>query len=332
MANHFKKNNFKISWLGTNEGMENDLVDKKEIQFTQINMLSFRGKGIRRWLKLPCVLTYATYQAIKVIKKWNPSVILVMGGYISVPVAIGAKILGVHLIIHEQNALVGLSNKVMNTISNISFSGLKSNIKSMHEIGNPIREELYKINNPSKRLSGRKGPLRILVLGGSLGAQQFNNNLPKIFSAVSEMKAITIIHQSGDKHYDQLVKNYAPFNLKVEIKKFIHDMKNKYEWADLIIARSGALTVSEICEVGIASILLPYPYAVDNHQLFNARIIKNKRGGFIVSEENMKMELKSILSNITRDKCLIMATNVKNKKRQNAAKDIFNYCIKNICP
>jgi len=312
--------------------MENSLLNKKEIRFNQINMQGFRGKGIKRWLKLPFVLTYATYQAIKAIKKCNPSVVLVMGGYISVPVAIGAKILGVHLIIHEQNALVGLSNKVMNIISNISFSGLKTDIKSMHEIGNPIREELYKINNPSKRLSGRKGPLRILVLGGSLGAQQLNNHLPKIFDAVSQKKAITIIHQSGDKHHDELVKNYACFNLKVEIKRFIHDMDKKYEWADLVIARSGALTVSEICEVGIASILLPYPYAVDNHQLFNAKIIKNKRGGFIIFQENMMMELKSILNNITRQECLIMALSVKNKKRQNAAKDIFNYCIKNIRP
>ena len=234
--------------------------------------------------------------------------------------------------IHEQNALVGLSNRVMNKISNVSFSGLKSNIKSMREIGNPIREELYKINNPAKRLSRRKGPLRILVLGGSLGAQQFNEHLPKIFEAVSEKKAITIIHQSGDKNYVELVRNYTHFNLKVEVKKFIHDMDKKYEWADLIIARSGALTVSEICEVGIASILLPYPYAVDNHQLFNAQIIKNKNGGFIIHQENMMMELKSILNNITREECLIMATNVKNKKRQNAAKDIFNYCIKSIGP
>ena len=316
--------------MGTQEGMENYLLNKKEIQFTPITMQGFRGKGIKEWLKLPFVLAYATYQTIKVIKNCNPSVILVMGGYISVPVALGAKILGIHLIIHEQNALVGLSNRVINKISNISFSGLKSNITSMHEIGNPIREELYKINNPAKRLSGRKGPLRILVLGGSLGAKQFNDYLPKIFDAVSQKKAITIIHQSGDRHHDELVKNYAPFNLKVKIKKFIHDMNKKYEWADLIIARSGALTVSEICEVGIASILLPYPYAVDNHQMFNAKIIKNKGGGFIVLQENMIMELKSILNNITREECLIMATNVKNKKRQNAAKKIFNYCIKSV--
>jgi|TARA_B110000971_G_scaffold211247_1_gene239371 UDP-N-acetylglucosamine--N-acetylmuramyl-(pentapeptide) pyrophosphoryl-undecaprenol N-acetylglucosamine transferase len=328
VANYFKKNNFKISWLGTPEGMENYLLNKKEIQFNQINIHGFRGRGLRSWLKLPFVLIYATYQAIKIIKKWNPTVILVMGGYISVPVAISAKILGVHLIIHEQNALVGLSNRVMNKISNVSFSGLKSNIKSMREIGNPIREELYKINNPAKRLLRRKGPLRILVLGGSLGAKQFNEYLPKIFETVNENKAITIIHQSGDKNYDELVKNYKHINLKVEVKKFIHDMDKKYEWADLIIARSGALTVSEICEVGIASILLPYPYAVDNHQLFNAKIIKNKNGGFIIHQENMIVELKSILNDITREECLIMATNVKNKKRQNAAKEIFNYCKK----
>ena len=224
--------------------MENHLVNKNEIQFAQITMQGFRGKGIGRWLKLPFIVTFATVQAMKVIKKWKPSVVLVMGGYISVPVAIAARILGVHLIIHEQNALVGLSNKVINKISNISFAGLKSNIKSMKLIGNPIREEIYKISSPSKRFSGRKGPLRILVLGGSLGAQQFNNYLPKIFNDISEKKAITIIHQSGDKHHDELIKNYAHYNLKVEIKKFIYDMDKKYEWADLIIARSGALTVS----------------------------------------------------------------------------------------
>jgi len=308
--------------------MENYLVNKNEIQFAQITMQGFRGKGIRRWLKLPFIVTFATFQAMKVIKKWKPAVILVMGGYISVPVAIAAKILGIHLIIHEQNAVVGLSNKVINKISNISFSGLKSNIKSMQLIGNPIREEIYKISNPSKRFSGRKGPLRILVLGGSLGAQQFNDYLPRIFNDISEKKAISIIHQSGDKHHDELVKNYEHFSLNVEIKKFIHDMDKKYEWADLIIARSGALTVSEICEAGIASILLPYPYAVDNHQLFNAKIIKNKKGGFIILQKNMMVELKSMLTNITRKECLVMAKNVKNKKRQKAAIDIFNYCIK----
>ena len=253
-----------------------------------------------------------------------------MGGYISIPVAIGAKILGIHLIIHEQNALVGLSNKVINKISNISFAGLKTNIKSMQLIGNPIREEIYKISNPSERFSGRKGSLRILVLGGSLGAQQFNDYLPEILNDVGEKKAITIIHQSGDKHYSEVVKKYSRFNLKVEIKKFIHDMEKKYEWADLIIARSGALTVSEICEVGIASILLPYPYAVDNHQFFNAKIIHNRKGGYIIPQENMMVKLESILKNITREKCLIMARNVKNKKRQNAAKDIFDYCIKEL--
>ena len=308
--------------------MENYLVNKNEIQFAQITMQGFRGNGIRRWLKLPFIVTFATFQAMKLIKKWKPAVILVMGGYISVPVAIAARILGIHLIIHEQNAVVGLSNKVINKISNISFSGLKSNIKSMQLIGNPIREEIYKISNPSKRFSGRKGPLRILVLGGSLGAQQFNDYLPRIFNDISEKKAISIIHQSGDKHHDELVKNYEHFSLKVEIKKFIHDMDKKYEWAELIIARSGALTVSEICEAGIASILLPYPYAVDNHQLFNAKIIKNKKGGFIILQKNMMVELKSMLTNITRKECLIMAKNVKNKKRQKAAIDIFNYCIK----
>ena len=180
--------------------------------------------------------------------------------------------------------------------------------------------------NPASRIKAANGV--VFQTSAHTVAIQVTLGLPRIFNDISEKKAISIIHQSGDKHHDELVKNYEHFSLKVEIKKFIHDMDKKYEWADLIIARSGALTVSEICEAGIASILLPYPYAVDNHQLFNAKIIKNKKGGFIILQKNMMVELKSMLTNITRKECLIMAKNVKNKKRQNAAIDIFNYCIK----
>jgi len=328
VADYFKSKNFKISWLGTPKGMENHLVDKKSIEFIAIKMEGIRGKGLIRWFKLPFLLSFATFQAIAAIRRLKPSVILLMGGYISAPVAIAAKFLGIHLIIHEQNALVGMSNRVMSKIANICFSGFKTNLKNMQEIGNPIREEIYSIKNPSKRFEKRKGALRILVLGGSLGAQQFNIHLPKIFELVNKTKKIIIIHQSGEKHYDELIKNYASRKLKVEIKEFIHDMNNKYEWADLIIARSGALTVSEICEAGIASILVPYPYAVDNHQLFNAKIIELRRGGYIVEQENMATKLVPILLKITRKECMRKAVNAKSKKRQNPAEQIYNYCMK----
>ena len=251
-----------------------------------------------------------------------------MGGYISVPVAIAAKIMRIHLIIHEQNALVGLSNRVISMIANVSFSGFKTNVKNMKVIGNPIREEIYKTKEPLGRFYARKGSLRILVLGGSLGAQQLNNYLPKIFEIVNKTKRITVIHQSGSKHYNDLINNYKKLNVEVDIIDFIHDMDKKYEWADLIIARSGALTVTEICEVGIASILIPYPYAVDNHQLFNAKIIEEKKGGYIIKQESMENDLMSLLIKITRKECLNMATNIRSKKRQNASQEILKHCMK----
>jgi UDP-N-acetylglucosamine--N-acetylmuramyl-(pentapeptide) pyrophosphoryl-undecaprenol N-acetylglucosamine transferase len=167
-----------------------------------------------------------------------------------------------------------------------------------------------------------------LVLGGSLGAQQLNNYLPKIFEIVNKTKRITVIHQSGSKHYNDLINNYKKLNVEVDIIDFIHDMDKKYEWADLIIARSGALTVTEICEVGIASILIPYPYAVDNHQLFNAKIIEEKKGGYIIKQESMENDLMSLLIKITRKECLNMATNIRSKKRQNASQEILKHCMK----
>ena len=328
LAEYFQKNEFKVSWLGTPDGMENHLVDKNKIQFSPIWMQGVRGKGVLRWLKLPLLLTYATIQAFIAIRKLNPSIVLVMGGYISVPVAIAAKIMRIHLIIHEQNALVGLSNRVISMIANVSFSGFKTNVKNMKVIGNPIREEIYKTKEPLGRFYARKGSLRILVLGGSLGAQQLNNYLPKIFEIVNKTKRITVIHQSGSKHYNDLINNYKKLNVEVDIIDIIHDMDKKYEWADLIIARSGALTVTEICEVGIASILIPYPYAVDNHQLFNAKIIEEKKGGYIIKQESMENDLMSLLIKITRKECLNMATNIRSKKRQNASQEILKHCMK----
>jgi UDP-N-acetylglucosamine--N-acetylmuramyl-(pentapeptide) pyrophosphoryl-undecaprenol N-acetylglucosamine transferase len=258
-----------------------------------------------------------------------------MGGYIGIPMAIASKILGIHLIIHEQNAVPGLSNKVISIFANKIFCGFKNSLKKAKVIGNPIRKKILNISNPQQRFKNKKGPLNILILGGSLGASTFNSLLPPILNKFNS-EQVSIIHQSGEKHYEELMRTYKslaigeveknpPWLLSTE--KFIYDIEEKYEWADIVIGRSGALTVSEFMEAGIASILIPYPYAVDNHQYHNAKILEDKKSAIIINENEINNKLLQILKKINRKECFLMALRAKkNKLNSNVANKIYLYC------
>ncbi len=327
IAEYFYKNKYQVSWIGTAEGMENQLVDKELINFYTIPMRGVRGKGIFGWINLPLRLMIAIYKSLSILRNENPSSLVLMGGYICFPIAIAAKLMRIKTVIHEQNAVAGLSNKLLSTIVSKTFLGFKNNIKTGTVIGNPVRENLYKIPGVIDRFKDRTGALRILVIGGSLGARVFNEVLPEIFSLVNNNKAIDIIHQSGALNYEKLSKNYEKYNLKVKAKKYIEDMGAHLSWADIVIARSGALTVSEFLELGVASILIPYPHAVDNHQLLNANVLKNKSAAKIILEKNVKQELANVILAIDRRECIRMANNAKTKAKQQACKRIYEYLI-----
>ncbi|MDC0126925.1 undecaprenyldiphospho-muramoylpentapeptide beta-N-acetylglucosaminyltransferase [Methylophilaceae bacterium] len=335
ISEYFLEQSIPVSWVGTPKGMENSLVDKYKIPFYSISISGIRGKGLLPWINLPFMLFKSILQSIKALRTEKPNFVIIMGGYIGIPMAIASKILGIHLIIHEQNAVPGLSNKVISIFANKIFCGFKNSLKKAKVIGNPIRKKILNISNPQQRFKNKKGPLNILILGGSLGASTFNSLLPPILNKFNS-EQVSIIHQSGEKHYEELMRTYKslaigeveknpPWLLSTE--KFIYDIEEKYEWADIVIGRSGALTVSEFMEAGIASILIPYPYAVDNHQYHNAKILEDKKSAIIINENEINNKLLQILKKINRKECFLMALRAKkNKLNSNVANKIYLYC------
>ena len=334
IAEYFLEQSILVSWVGTPKGMENGLVDKYKIPFYSISFSGIRGKGLLPWIKLPFMLFISIIQSIKVLRIEKPNFVIIMGGYVGIPMAIASKLLRIHLIIHEQNAIPGLANKVISKVANQIFCGFENSLKGK-VIGNPIRKSISNIRNPQQRFQNKIGPLKILILGGSLGASAFNKLLPPILHKLSLQNQIEVIHQSGEKHYEELVRTYLnlangvvkgpPWLLGKE--KFIYDIEEKYEWADIVIARSGALTISEFIEAGIASILIPFPYAVDNHQYHNGKILEDKKAAYIINENEIENKLLQILLKINRKECFLMALRAqKNKLSSNVAHKIYSYC------
>ena len=336
IADYFINQTNHVSWLGTPKGMENKLVDKDKIPFFSISFSGVRGNGFMQWLQLPFMLIISIIQSIKVLSTERPNFVIIMGGYIGIPVAIASKLLGIHIIIHEQNAIPGLANKVISKIANQIYCGFENSLKKSIVVGNPIRKKIADIQNPRQRFKNKVGPLKILILGGSLGANAFNRLLPEILNELSFQNKIEVIHQSGEKHYEELVRTYKNLEFGISSKKplwlistekFIHDIEEKYGWADIVIARSGALTVSEFIEAGVASILIPFPYAVDNHQYYNGKILQNKKAAYIINENEISNKLLQVLLKINRKECLSMALRAqKNKSSSNVAQKIFTYC------
>ena len=334
ISEYFMEQSILVSWVGTTKGMENGLVDKYKIPFYSISFSGIRGKGLLPWIKLPFMLFISIIQSIKVLRIEKPNFVIIMGGYVGIPMAIASKLLRIHLIIHEQNAIPGMANRVISKIANQVYSGFENSLKKSKVIGNPIRKTISNIQNPQQRFQYKTGPLNILILGGSLGASSFNRMLPKILNKLSLQIEIAVIHQSGEKHYEELVRTYNNIFQKnkksswlLSTKKFIYDIDKKYEWADIVIARSGALTVSEFIEAGIASILIPFPFAVDNHQYHNAKILEDKKGAYIINENEINNKLVEILLKINRKKCFLMAVNAqKDKLSSNVVHKIYSYC------
>ena len=326
IAEVFEKNGFSIFWLGTSYGMENNLLDLKKIKLFHLSIEGIRGKGLWAWSKLPIILIHSFFQALDAIRKTKPVAVILMGGYISMPVALAAKFLKIKVIIHEQNAIPGFTNKTLSKIATKNFCAFPNSLKNATVIGNPIRAKINNVLKPNARFINRKGPLRVLVIGGSLGASFFNKNLPNLFKLMSKVKRISVIHQSGVKNYKPLNKNYGKVDFPLKVVKFVYDIEKKYDWADLVIARSGALTVSELSKAGVASILVPYPFAVDNHQYFNARILEERNAAIIIDQSEGVDKLFEVLKEFDRKKCRLMALNAKHNLEQEPSNEIFKFC------
>ncbi|MFD1123117.1 undecaprenyldiphospho-muramoylpentapeptide beta-N-acetylglucosaminyltransferase [Methylophilus flavus] len=319
---------WKIVWLATEGGMENRLIANKPYAKAMMTMQGVRGKGLLGWLTLPVKLVRAFSQARQAIKQHQPDVVLGMGGFAAFPGGVMAKLAGVPLVIHEQNSVAGLTNKSLATIANRVLTGFPQALGSKGEmVGNPVREDITTLPVPEARFKEHQGELRILVVGGSLGAAALNTQLPKAFALLPENARPQVIHQAGEKHIEALKQAYADAGVAADCRAFIQDMAQVYAWADLVICRAGALTVAELANVGAASILVPFPFAVDDHQTTNAAYLQQAGAALLIQQRDLDVaELADILKTLDRITCLAMAQKARALARPDATRQVADIC------
>lgn len=316
---------YRVIWIGAQYGIENDLIPNSGITLKKLNIKGFRRKSFKHKFTVFILLLFAFLQSIYYIILYRPKVVVAFGGYPSLPMGIMSWVLFRKLIIHEQNSIVGLTNKILFPFAKtvlVAYDGvLKSNKTKL--VGNPIRENLKDIRAIDERYNNSTKKLNILVLGGSLGAKLFNEELPEIFSNCNNINQI--IHQVGKSNQEELKKHYENLKVSAQVFNFIEDIKVVYDWAHLIICRSGAMTVSEITTFGIAAIFIPYPYAVDNHQKYNVLNIANNNACILIEQKDFdKKQLTEIIQNLDIASCKKMAKEIKEYSINNSSKLIIN--------
>ncbi len=330
VADHLLAQGWKIVWLSTQGGMENRLIEGKGYDKATITMQGVRGKGLIGWLLLPVKLVKAFSQSIKALKQHQPNVVLGMGGFAAFPGGLMAKLLGKPLVIHEQNSVAGLTNKVLAKFATrvlAAFPAAFGNDAQL--VGNPVRADITNLAAPEQRFAGREGTLRLLVVGGSLGAQALNEVIPQALAKLPVEQRPQVVHQAGVKHIEGLKSNYAKAGVTVDARAFIDDMAAMYAWADFVICRSGALTVAEVSALGLGSLMVPFPFAVDDHQTTNAAYLAEAGAAMVVQQKELSVDkLAKILAELNREQCLEMAKNARTLGKPEATADVAAICMK----
>ncbi len=316
VAQALRDEGWRVVWLGTRAGMEAKLAVAQGFDMAWVKVAGVRGKGLLTKLLLPFNLLIAFWQAAQAIFRERPDVALGLGGYVAFPGGMMAVLLNKPLVIHEQNAVAGLTNKVLAHIADRVLLGLplqgqgarikgQGGVVAGEWVGNPVRPEIAALPAPAARLAGRDGPLRLLVIGGSLGAQALNERIPLAVARLPATQRPQIRHQSGAKHLDTLQANYAAAGVAAETIAFIDDMAAAYAWADLVICRAGALTVAEVAAAGLPALFVPFPFAVDDHQTGNAGFLANQGAGWLMQQQDLTPEqLAAWLAGLTRAELL----------------------------
>ncbi len=329
VADALKVKGWKIVWLATEGGMENRLIEGKSYQKAMIHMRGVRGKGLLGWLMLPVKLSKAFLQCLKAIRQHKPDVLLGMGGFAAFPGGVMGKLVGKPLVIHEQNSIAGLTNKILSVLTSHVLTGFPQVLTPKgKQVGNPVRAVFHHLAQPKDRYAGHEGVLRVLVVGGSLGAAALNNVVPKALAMLPAEIRPKVIHQAGEKRIDELQANYRAAGVQAETRAFIQDMAEVYQWADVVICRAGALTVAEIACVGVASVLVPFPHAVDDHQTTNAKFLADAGAAMLIQQTDFTVEKAAeILRGLSREKCLEMAQKARALARPEATESVANICM-----
>ncbi len=334
VAQALRRSGVTVHWLGTRAGIEAKVVPQAGFDISYIAIQGLRGNGILRLLLAPFKLIYATLHAVLICFKLKPNFVLGMGGFVTGPGGVASRLLAKPLIIHEQNAIPGFTNIVLSKIATRvlkAFPNAFKSLKKSYHTGNPVRDSILKLATPTQRYSEHDEAIRILIVGGSLGAKALNEVVPQALSLLGSEKRIEVWHQAGKQKAEQTVKAYQALNHQARVVEFIDDMDSAYAWADLIICRAGAMTISEICAVGIAAILVPYPFAVDDHQTANAAYLVDANAGILIKQNELTPhKLANELHKLFisgRERLLKMAERAYELARPDATQVVMQHCL-----
>jgi len=334
LARLLRSRSYDVVWLGTRRGLEARIVPQNDFPIEWLSVGGLRGKGVMTLLAAPFRLTRALIQALGIMRKHRPLVVVGLGGFVTGPGGVAAWLTRAPLVIHEQNAIAGFTNRrlaplareVLEAFPNSFGAGARA-----RTIGNPVRQEIFAVPPPATRLAQRSGAIRILVIGGSLGAMKLNAVVPFALARIAGSVSLDVRHQAGERWIESARQSYAEAKVSADVRPFIEDMAEAYAWADLVICRAGALTVSELAAAGVASILVPFPHAVDDHQTHNARYLVQEGAAVLIADrdvtaERLADELQRLCAG--RGKLLAMAERARMLAKPKAAEELAESCEK----
>ncbi|MBK1684728.1 undecaprenyldiphospho-muramoylpentapeptide beta-N-acetylglucosaminyltransferase [Rhodoferax fermentans] len=333
VAQALREQGWRVHWLGGRgqpgqPSMESQLVPPQGFAFEAIEFGGLRGKGLSTVALLPLRLLKAFWQSIQVLRRVRPDVVVGLGGYISFPAGLMAVALGKPLILHEQNSVAGLANKVLAGVADRVFTAFPKVLKGARWVGNPLRAAFLNLPPPEQRFAGRSGPLKLLVVGGSLGAKALNDIVPQALALLPPEQRPTVLHQSGAKQIEALRANYAQAGVAAELTPFIDNTAQAFAEADLVICRAGASTVTELAAVGAAALFVPLPHAVDDHQTANARFLVDQGAGWLVPQRELTpQKLADMLLKMERSTLMNQGLEAKKLQKLEATEQIVAACV-----
>ncbi len=328
VAELLRSRGWHVHWLGAPvPSMESQLVPPKGFVFEAVRFGGVRGKGVITMALLPVRLLQAFWQSLKVVRRLKPDVLVGLGGYISFPGGMMGVLCGKPLVLHEQNSVAGLANKVLAQVADRVLSAFPGVLPKAQWVGNPMRTAFLEQDTPAQRFEGRQGVLKVLVVGGSLGAQALNSVVPQALALIPAEQRPQVIHQGGAKHLDTLTTNYAAAGVQAELTAFIEDTAAAFAKADLVICRAGASTVSEISAVGAAALFVPFPHAVDDHQTVNAKFLVEQQAGWCMPQHSLTPQaLADFLQHTSRAQLSEAAHNAYALRKTSAAQAVVAAC------
>src|SRR5262245_23371544 len=328
VADFLRAAGWRVVWLGSESGMEAALVRKRGYDMAAVKFSGVRGKGPVAFLLLPLRLLLAFWQSARAILARRPEVVLGMGGYMSFPGGMMAALLGRPLVIHEQNSVAGLANRVLAGVADRVLCAFPGALKGAAQVGNPVRPEIAAIALPRERYAGRTGPLRILVVGGSLGAKVLNDTVPRALALLPAAARPVVTHQSGAQHSEALKAAYAAAGVKASTPAFVDDMAAAYSDADLVVCRAGAITVAELAAAGAPAVLVPFPHAVDDHQTTNARFLSEAGAAVLLPQGELTPErLAALIGGFDRARLAGMAEKARSLGQPDATGAVARACM-----